>query len=46
MRERHAAGTTLRAIADALNAEGHTTRTGKAWSPTQVMRVLDRSASA
>ncbi len=30
-------GKTLQAIADALNAEGHTTRTGIAWNPTQVL---------
>ncbi len=48
MREMHndGDGKTLQAIADALNAEGHTTRTGKAWSPTQVKRVLDRSSPA
>ena len=35
-------GMTLRAIADRLNAEGHTTRRGAAWNPVQVGRVLDR----
>ncbi len=43
MRELRGGGKTLRAVADALNAEGHTTRTGKAWGPPQVKRVLDRS---
>jgi len=37
------AGRSLRQIAEALNAEGHTTRTGKPWNPVQVGRVLDRS---
>lgn len=34
---------TLQEIADALNAEGHTTRRGKPWNNVQVMRVLRRS---
>jgi len=34
---------TLQAIADALNAEGQTTRRGKEWTPVQVSRVLDRA---
>lgn len=34
----------LRAIADALNRDGFTTRTGAAWSAVQVLRVLDRAA--
>jgi DNA invertase Pin-like site-specific DNA recombinase len=34
----------LKAIADALNAEGHTTRRGKPWSQVQVKRVLGRVA--
>jgi Recombinase len=34
----------LRAIADALNGEGSTTRTGASWSAAQVKRVLDRAA--
>ena len=33
---------TLAEIADKLNAEGHTTRTGAAWSKVQVKRALDR----
>lgn len=36
------AGLTLRAIAAALNEEGHTTRQGKPWNPEQVSRVLKR----
>jgi len=36
------AGFTLRQIADRLNEQGLTTRRGRAWSPTQVSRVLDR----
>jgi DNA invertase Pin-like site-specific DNA recombinase len=35
-------GLTLYTIATRLNKEGHTTRTGKVWSATQVMRVLKR----
>ena len=42
LRELRAAGQTLAAIAEALNVEGHTTRRGASWSPTQVARVLDR----
>lgn len=36
-------GQTLQQIADALNAEGHTTRRGKPWNNVQVMRVLKRA---
>jgi DNA invertase Pin-like site-specific DNA recombinase len=36
------AGTTLEAIADRLNADGHTTRRGRPWNPVQVSRVLTR----
>lgn len=42
IRELHDAGLTLQAIADRLAGEGHTTRRGKAWNPTQVGRVLER----
>lgn len=35
-------GLTLDGIAERLNAEGHTTRTGKPWNKVQVMRVLAR----
>lgn len=38
-----AEGLTLRAMADRLNCMGHTTRRGKEWSATQVMRVLQRA---
>jgi DNA invertase Pin-like site-specific DNA recombinase len=37
------AGLTLRAIAAALDAQGETTRTGKPWNATQVMRMLQRA---
>ena len=37
-------GLSLQAIADRLNAEGHTTRNGTQWQPTQVMRALNRTA--
>ena len=36
-------GLSLQAVADRLNSEGHTTRTGASWSPVQVKRVIDRS---
>jgi DNA invertase Pin-like site-specific DNA recombinase len=36
-------GHSLRAIAERLNAEGHTTRRGRPWNPVQVARVLGRS---
>ena len=38
--EQHKAGRSLRTIAAALNAEGHTTRQGKLWGPVQVSRLL------
>lgn len=37
------AGASLRSIADHLNELGHSTRRGKAWNASQVMRVIDRS---
>jgi DNA invertase Pin-like site-specific DNA recombinase len=42
MQELRSQGLTLLAIAEKLNADGHTTRRGKPWNPTQVMRVLGR----
>jgi DNA invertase Pin-like site-specific DNA recombinase len=39
-----AEGLSLRQIAARLNAEGHTTRQGKAWNPVQVGRVLGRGS--
>ena len=42
MQELQASGTSLRAIAEALNADGHTTRRGAEWNQVQVKRVLDR----
>jgi len=35
-------GMTLTAIAERLNAEGHTTRRGRPWNPVQVARILER----
>jgi site-specific DNA recombinase len=35
-------GLKLQQIADQLNAEGHTTKQGAQFSPTQVMRILNR----
>jgi DNA invertase Pin-like site-specific DNA recombinase len=35
-------GLSLQAIADYLNDQGHTTRRGRPWNPTQVARVLAR----
>ena len=43
MQELRDAGKSLQAIADDLNAQGHTTRRGKPWNPVQVARVLDRA---
>jgi DNA invertase Pin-like site-specific DNA recombinase len=37
---------TYSAIAEHLNADGHTTRRGKPWNPVQVMRVLKRLTPA
>jgi DNA invertase Pin-like site-specific DNA recombinase len=34
-------GLSLRAIAERLNSEGHTTRHGRPWNPVQVARVLE-----
>lgn len=43
IKELQASGaTSLRAIADGLNARGITTKRGSAWTATQVMRVLAR----
>jgi DNA invertase Pin-like site-specific DNA recombinase len=44
MTEWRAGGMTLAAIADKLNAEGHTTRRGRPWNPVQVARVLERAS--
>lgn len=44
MVEMRSAGRTLREVANHLNADGHATRTGAAWSPVQVMRALKRAA--
>jgi DNA invertase Pin-like site-specific DNA recombinase len=38
-------GASLAQIAAVLDTEGYLTRRGKTWTPTQVKRVLDRSAS-
>jgi DNA invertase Pin-like site-specific DNA recombinase len=44
IRDQRSTGTTLQAIADALNAEGVTTPTGRAWSPTLVRKVAIQAA--
>ena len=44
VRKQRAEGRTLQAIADHLNGDGHTTRTGKPWNKVQVKRVLERGA--
>jgi DNA invertase Pin-like site-specific DNA recombinase len=36
-------GNTLEVIASKLNSQGYSTRRGKSWNPTQVMRVLERA---
>lgn len=41
-----AAGLTLRAIADALNAEGVTTKRGSRWAAQTVKNVIDRAVAA
>jgi DNA invertase Pin-like site-specific DNA recombinase len=41
--EMRARGQSLKAIADALNAQGHSTRRGKPFGPMQVLRVLEHS---
>ena len=46
MRELRAEGQSLAAIAARLNADGEITRRGGSWSPTQVMRVLNRGEVA
>jgi len=43
MDELRSSGRSLRAIAEALNGEGHTTRRGRPWNPIQVSRVLERA---
>lgn len=43
VRQLRAAGQTLAAIATKLNADGHTTRRGRPWSPVQVQRILARA---
>jgi DNA invertase Pin-like site-specific DNA recombinase len=42
MAELRSDGKSLAEIAEALNQEGHTTRTGKPWNKVQVARVLER----
>jgi len=44
MVELQSSGMSLRKIADAMNAEGHTTRNGRPWNQVQVKRVIDRAA--
>ena len=44
MRQLQSEGHSLRAIAETLNAAGHTTRRGKSWNQVQVSRVLQRLA--
>jgi Recombinase len=41
-----AEGLSLRAIAERLNADGHTTRRGRPWNPVQVSRVLEHAEAA
>ena len=44
MKLKRDAGESLAAIANHLNDDGYVTRTGAAWSPVQVMRVLRRGS--
>ena len=46
MMELREKGLTLQAIANELNGQGQTTRTGKPWNPVQVARVLERAQAA
>jgi DNA invertase Pin-like site-specific DNA recombinase len=43
VRKLHSSGQSLQKIADALNAQGHTTRRGKPWNAMQVLRMLRRA---
>jgi hypothetical protein len=43
--ELRAEGLSLRAIANRLNQDGHTTRRGRPWNTTQVAGVLARAGS-
>lgn len=43
IRQFRAEGLSLRDVAERLNADGHTTRTGQPWGQVQVKRVLDRA---
>jgi DNA invertase Pin-like site-specific DNA recombinase len=45
MAEMRSRGTSLREIASALNSQQHTTRYGREWSATQVLRVLRRAVT-
>ncbi|HYV36910.1 MAG TPA: recombinase family protein [Gemmataceae bacterium] len=38
-------GLSLRAIAERLNTDGHTTRRGRPWNPVQVARVLEMAGA-
>jgi DNA invertase Pin-like site-specific DNA recombinase len=40
LRHMHSAGLSLRQIAARLDAEGHTTRSGRPWNPVQIARLL------
>ncbi|HEV8066560.1 MAG TPA: recombinase family protein [Planctomycetaceae bacterium] len=43
MKELRASGQTFRQIASQLNQQGHSTRNGKEWNASQVLRVLRRA---
>jgi DNA invertase Pin-like site-specific DNA recombinase len=45
MAELRAEGLALRAIANRLNQDGHTTRRGRPWTATQIARVLARAGA-
>lgn len=44
MKSLREAGLTYRAIAEALNADGHTTRHGSRWDGSNVLRVIRKYA--
>jgi DNA invertase Pin-like site-specific DNA recombinase len=44
IRRLHADGASLRSIAQRLDADGHRPKSGERWHPTQIKRILERSA--
>jgi DNA invertase Pin-like site-specific DNA recombinase len=44
IRKLHADGQSLRSIAQRLDADGHRPKSSESWHPTQIKRILERSA--